>query len=94
MFDCSSRVFYSRTPRIQHPLGKVLRDKWGFKGMVTSDSGAVADIFEPHHFTPDLKSACVAAISAGCDVESAGWGNDPSKGIGPVQPAKLRPPEH
>ena len=28
-------------------------------------------------------SATVEAIKAGCDVESAGWGNDPSKGIGP-----------
>eukprot|EP01050_Picozoa_sp_SAG11_P009707 SAG11_NODE_930_length_6500_cov_4.853304_9_plen_98_part_00 len=23
------------------------------------------------------------AVCAGCDVESAGWGNDPAKGIGP-----------
>ena len=37
-------------------LGKILRGKWGFKGMVTSDSGAVADISENHHFTPDLVS--------------------------------------
>ena len=28
-------------------------------------------------------SATVDAIKAGCDVESAGWGNDPAKGIGP-----------
>ena len=64
-------------------LGKILRGKWGFQGMVTSDSGAVADISSAHHYTPDLASATVAAVSAGCDVESAGWGNDPAKGIGP-----------
>ena len=63
-------------------LGKILRGKWGFQGMVTSDSGAVADISSAHHYTPDLASATVAAVSAGCDVESAGWGNDPAKGIG------------
>jgi beta-glucosidase-like glycosyl hydrolase len=64
-------------------LGQILRKKWGFRGMVTSDSGAVADISSNHHYAPDLASASVLAISAGCDVESAGWGNDPAKGIGP-----------
>jgi beta-glucosidase-like glycosyl hydrolase len=44
---------------------------------VSSDSGAVADISENHHYAPDMKAACVDAISAGCDVESAGWGNGP-----------------
>ena len=51
--------------------------------MVTGDSGAVEDISSNHHYAPDLASATVDAISAGCDVESAGWGNDPTKGIGP-----------
>jgi beta-glucosidase len=64
-------------------LGKILREKWGFRGMVTSDSGAVVDISNAHHYAPDEAVASVLAVSAGCDVESAGWGNDPSKGIGP-----------
>ena len=64
-------------------LGQILRDKWGFNGMVSSDSGAVVDISDAHHYAADHAAASVAAISAGCDVESAGWGNDPAKGIGP-----------
>ena len=39
---------------------------------VTSDSGAVNDIANSHYYTPDLESACVAAVSSGCDMESAG----------------------
>ena len=54
-------------------LQEQLRDKWGFEGYVTSDSGAVNDISHSHFYTPDLESACVAAVSSGCDMESAGW---------------------
>ena len=50
-----------------------LRTKWGFQGYVTSDSGAIADISNSHFYTPDLESACVAAVTNGCDMESAGW---------------------
>eukprot|EP00756_Hemistasia_phaeocysticola_P045223 Hpha_TRINITY_DN18982_c0_g1::TRINITY_DN18982_c0_g1_i1::g.17492::m.17492 len=54
-------------------LQSVLRDDWGFEGYVTSDSGAVADIYENHHFADTMKDAVIQAVNAGCDIESAGW---------------------
>ena len=41
---------------------------------VTSDSGAVYDIFKGHHFTSNWTSTVASALNAGCDVESAMWG--------------------
>ena len=54
-------------------LKDLLRDTWGFNGYVTSDSGAVTDISNNHHYTNDLTGAVGAALSNGCDVESAPW---------------------
>lgn len=54
-------------------LETTLRKSWNFKGMVTGDSGAVADIFSSHHYTSNLETAVIDAISAGTDVQSAGW---------------------
>ena len=48
-------------------LQKTLRDEWGFHGYVTSDCGAVADIFSGHHFAPDLEHASALAVKAGTD---------------------------
>ena len=31
-------------------LNSLLRDTWGFDGYITSDSGAIADIYGAHHF--------------------------------------------
>jgi beta-glucosidase len=48
-------------------LQKTLRDQWGFHGYVTSDCGAVDDIFSGHHFAPDLEHASALAVKAGTD---------------------------
>ncbi len=48
-------------------LQKTLRDKWGFHGYVTSDCGAVDDIFTGHHYAPDLEHASALAVKAGTD---------------------------
>ena len=57
-------------------LQDVLRGEWGFDGYVTSDSGAVKDILENHHYTSNWNDTVKAAIEAGCDMESASWPKD------------------
>ena len=57
-------------------LHDVLRGDWGFDGYVTSDSGAVKDIYESHHYTSNWNDTVKAAIEAGCDMESASWPKD------------------
>ncbi len=46
----------------------LLRDKWGFKGYVVSDCGAIGDIFHGHHYAPSLAAASADAVNAGCDL--------------------------
>jgi beta-glucosidase len=50
-------------------LKQVLRQDWQFKGFVTSDCGAIDDIFKPnaHHFSADKEHAAAAAVLAGTD---------------------------
>lgn len=51
-------------------LTEILRDKWGFKGHVVSDSGAVEDICTGHHKAKDFAEASAMAINAGCEVDA------------------------
>jgi beta-glucosidase len=50
-------------------LKQVLRQEWEFKGFVTSDCGAIDDIFKSnaHHFSGDQPHAVAAAVMAGTD---------------------------
>jgi len=57
-------------------LGQKLRKEWGFKGYVTGDSGAVADIYNQHFYAPTMEDAVVDAVNAGTDVQSGGWPKD------------------
>jgi len=50
----------------------VLRDTWNFTGYVTSDSGAVEDIYAKHHYlNATAAEGVAAAIKAGCDIDSS-----------------------
>jgi beta-glucosidase len=46
-----------------------LRNKWGFKGYVVSDCGAVIDIFEGHHYRPTQAEASGISLTRGMDNE-------------------------
>jgi beta-glucosidase len=46
-----------------------LRGKWGFKGYVVSDCGAVIDIFEGHKFKPTQPEASAISLARGMDNE-------------------------
>ncbi|WP_321334148.1 glycoside hydrolase family 3 C-terminal domain-containing protein [uncultured Bacteroides sp.] len=50
-------------------LMDILRNQWKFDGYVTSDCGAVEDIFKTHKSQPDAASAATDAVLHGTDCE-------------------------
>ncbi|MGZ3833347.1 MAG: xylan 1,4-beta-xylosidase [Mucilaginibacter sp.] len=50
-------------------LEKILRDDWGFKYLVVSDCGAIADFYNNHKVSSDDVHAASKAVLAGTDVE-------------------------
>ena len=52
-------------------LTQILRDEWGFDGVVVSDCGAVSDFWQKrkHETHPDAASASADAVLNGTDVE-------------------------
>jgi beta-glucosidase len=50
-------------------LDRVLRQEWGFDGMVVSDYYAIDQMVSQHHVAADLPDAAAQAIAAGVDVE-------------------------
>lgn len=56
-------------------LSRILREEWGFKGVVVSDCGAISDFWVKgrHETHPDRPAASAAALLAGTDIEC---GND------------------
>ena len=52
-------------------INKILRGEWGYKGIITSDCGAVSDFYRKNHhgYAPDEAAAAAAAVHAGVDTE-------------------------
>ena len=48
---------------------EILRDRWNFKGYVTSDCGAIDDFYKYHKIHPDTISAAVDAVLHGTDLD-------------------------
>jgi xylan 1,4-beta-xylosidase len=53
-------------------LNYTLREAFGFDGYVTSDTGAVSDIFQNHHYANSWEEAVQVALHAGTDINSGG----------------------
>lgn len=49
-------------------MNTVLREEWGFKGVVISDYDAVGELV-PHGVAEDMKDAARLAMEAGCDID-------------------------
>ncbi len=50
-------------------LQRILRDEWGFKYMVVSDCGAIADFWTSHKTSSDATHSAALGVLAGTDVE-------------------------
>jgi beta-glucosidase len=61
-------------------LNDLLRGAWAFKGYVTSDCGAIRDIYEGHHFTKSLAEAAAVSLKHGVDTDCADFGEGPVAG--------------
>jgi len=55
-------------------LTELLREEWGFDGLVVSDYGAVSNLRDEHEVAADDREAAVMALEAGIDVELANIG--------------------
>jgi beta-glucosidase len=50
-------------------LQDLLRNKWGFKGYIVSDCGAIRDIYASHKIVATAEEASALAIRRGCDLD-------------------------
>lgn len=73
-FMCAYNRLYGE-PCCSDPflLTEILREKWGFKGFVATDCGAVWDMFMYHHTAKDSVEGMAKAIRAGVDNHCMGY---------------------
>ncbi len=57
-------------------LGDQLRGKWGFRGYVVSDCGAIHDIYRGHRFAPTAAEAGAVSLKRGTDLDCGNAGDD------------------
>ncbi len=50
-------------------LRDIVRESWGFDGYVTSDCGAIFDVYAHHKVVASAAEAAALAVRAGCDLE-------------------------
>ena len=55
-----------------HLLTEILRNKWGFDGLVVSDYEAISLLYDHHKTATDKAEAAAATIRAGMDIELPG----------------------
>lgn len=69
-------------------LHQILRNEWGFDGIVVTDCGAIGDFYikYKHNLYPDAQTAAVVAVSNGTDLEC---GSDFSNLINAVKENKI-----
>jgi beta-glucosidase len=60
-------------------LGDQLREKWGFRGYVVSDCGAISDVEQGHHYVSTPAEAGAVSLKRGTDLECGGSGEDYSR---------------
>ncbi len=53
-------------------LNDLLRERWGFEGIIVSDYEGLIQLITDHHVQPDKASAAAASLRAGVDVELPG----------------------
>ncbi|MGA8028494.1 MAG: glycoside hydrolase family 3 N-terminal domain-containing protein [Bryobacteraceae bacterium] len=71
-------------------LQENLRARWGFKGYVVSDCGAIGDIYQGHHYAGSMAEASAKAVQAGTDLDC---GNEYKTLVDAVQKGYLQEAE-
>jgi beta-glucosidase len=57
-------------------LADILRTRWGFRGHVVSDCGAIDDFHQHHQVTKDAAASAALAVKLGCDLNCGCTYND------------------